>query len=268
MIRLDIPASILADRELNWVGEGLKREMAARASLELYQSREIVFQGRETSEAYYIVLSGHLQVLECGPAGELVRNILYEDDSFGIPFLYGQPLGSECMLVAATRTLVLAVPLAAMRDLILSSPREAGIYGVLSRSFQAYQFLKTATTFGKHLSPEALAELIKAFERRSYEPEAFLIRQGDAADGYYMCVDGLLKVIVEKDGREVFSTMLKSGDYFGELAFLNSAPRSASIKALRRTECFFLSVDSFQDLMKREPRLREGFQHLARLAYG
>lgn len=267
MIRIATETYILADKELSWLGDNVKREISRSAELVFYDSRELVFQGRDAFDSYLIVVSGQLQVLQCGQNRENLKNVVYERDSFGISFLFQNPLGYDSMVVAATGTLVVSIPLESMRRAILASSADAEVFKVFSDAYQAYHFVKNSTTFGDKLSTAVLVDLVGSFEKKTYGEEEFVIHQGDKADGYYMCVEGLLKVIVERGGSEVFSSLLKAGDYFGELAFLNSAPRAASVKALRRTRCFFLSVENFGRLMKKEPAILQGFAQLAKLAY-
>ena len=268
MLEINVLRHLMETPELSWVSAGAKERMAREARLEIYHSREIVFQGRAQADRFFIVISGNLEVLECSAQGEQLKNILYEKDSFGASFLYQKPLGYECMVVASAETLVASLPIPAMRVAILASPGDAAIYGQFSAHFDSYHFIKNFTTFGDHLSTSGLVSFVSSFERKVYPTDGFVFRQGDDPDGYYICIEGLLKVIVTAGGKEVFTTLLKAGDYFGELAMLKAAKRAAAIMALQHTECYFLSLSAFNELVKAEPSLMEGFRQLARLAYG
>ncbi len=80
----------------------------------------------------------------------------------------------------------------------------------------------------------------------------YVFKQGDKASSFFIVEQGSLNVIVnEKMVRE-----LKSGDGFGELALLYSAPRSASIKCTR--PCRLWGIDrhtfrkSVEEMMTKE----------------
>ena len=55
-----------------------------------------------------------------------------------------------------------------------------------------------------------------------------MITQGDAGDTFYAIADGRTRVL--SSGRQVRTQ--DSGDWFGELALLRDAPRSATVTAI------------------------------------
>lgn len=267
MLVVDVYNPLLQASELDWISKSVKRKMAELACLELYRAGEVLFQGRENCESFHIVISGNLEVLECGSSGEQLRNTLYEKEAFGVPFFYGKPLNFEGMVVASSQTLVLSIPIAGMQSLIADSAEDCKIYNTFKESFEAYQFIKNYTTFGNHLSTGGLVEFVSSFEDKLFKVGDLVFDQGDDPDGYYICTAGLLKVIVTVKGVEVFTTELKAGDHFGELAMINSVKRAAAIRALQESRCYFLSLNTFNQLVRSEPSLMEGFKQLAKLAY-
>lgn len=77
------------------------------------------------------------------------------------------------------------------------------------------------------------SKLADAIREEWYEPEDFVIREGDEGNSFYMIMDGeaIATKTLEpgKPPHEVFK--YKSGDYFGELALLKNEPRAANIMA-------------------------------------
>jgi cGMP-dependent protein kinase len=65
----------------------------------------------------------------------------------------------------------------------------------------------------------------------------YVFKQGDNASSYFILEKGALEVSIN----DKVVKNLKSGDGFGELALLYSAPRSASIKATEN--CTFWAID-------------------------
>lgn len=251
-----------------WLSTEARLIMAKMSRLALYDSGEIVFQGTEKSESIYIVISGNLQVLRCMDRGEQLETVLYEKDTFDLSFLFDRGLSHEVLLVASMPSLVLSIPVKESQDWILTNPEDKEIYLVLKEYYEAYAFIGSSTTFGDQLSPRYLVEFSSSFEKKTYKVDEYIFRQGDDPDGYYICINGLLEVIVEVNGKVVFTTDLKPGDYFGELALTTDAKRAASIKAKNASECYFLSRQEFDDLVKKETQIMEGFKTLAKLAYG
>ena len=71
---------------------------------------------------------------------------------------------------------------------------------------------------------------------------------------------------VGADGRPVALYMLKPGEFFGEMALLESLPRSATATAVENTRLHLLYRTKLEALLRSEPRIGVGImRHLARL---
>ena len=69
-------------------------------------------------------------------------------------------------------------------------------------------------------------------------------------------VEGRVKVTkLSGDGREKILEMLGVGDFFGEMALLDRAPRIASVKALSETRILALARNDFLSVLRRSPDL-------------
>ena len=69
------------------------------------------------------------------------------------------------------------------------------------------------------------------------DPEQFtegqcIVRQDSSGDCMYVVVSGHASVVHHKDGYSVDLAVLKPGDFFGELALVDSGPRSADVVSL------------------------------------
>jgi ATP-binding cassette subfamily B protein len=101
-------------------------------------------------------------------------------------------------------------------------------------------------------------------ERMSHEeraPGETFFAAGDPGDAFYLVVDGQVDVLVPRAGGEdVCVNVLRDGDYFGEIALVESVPRTATVRA--RTTARTLSIDreQFLRLLERLPRLRDAFE--------
>ena len=102
----------------------------------------------------------------------------------------------------------------------------------------------------------------QALSEEHFGPGEFVFRQGDHGDRVYLVVTGDLEVIREENGREEVLAKLRAGECFGEMALLNDAPRSASIRALSEVDVLSVYREDFQTLLNHLPGLREIFDKL------
>ncbi|MBE3575834.1 MAG: Crp/Fnr family transcriptional regulator [Firmicutes bacterium] len=125
---------------------------------------------------------------------------------------------------------------------------------------------------------ERLAQIVRVAEYRRGE-QVFLA--GDPGDAFYMVISGSVRIyILSEDGREKTLTLLGPGEFFGEMALVDDAPRSASAQALEFARLMVLSRGAFTHMITTHPdmaikvirvlsqRLREANSQMEQLAFG
>src|SRR5262245_51576426 len=95
------------------------------------------------------------------------------------------------------------------------------------------------------LNAEALGRIVGVSRRIQVPAGSIIFREGDSADGCFLIVQGAVKVTVPAGGHDALLAILGKGDIFGELALLDSLPRSATVTALRTSELYCLSSAAF-----------------------
>ena len=90
-------------------------------------------------------------------------------------------------------------------------------------------------------------------EEVTLRPGSVLIEEGDTGDAFYVVVDG--EATVQRNGRRI--TTLRPGDYFGELALLDSAPRNATVVANGPVTVAVLGARVFSVLLKELPNMSD-----------
>ena len=91
-----------------------------------------------------------------------------------------------------------------------------------------------------------------------YEPGDYVFRQSDAPTGFYVIEQGEVEVVratAEKPDGEVIA-VLGAGNFFGEQALLNNAPRSASVRARVPSEVVVMGRNVFSSISKSLAPLR------------
>ncbi|HEV7810366.1 MAG TPA: Crp/Fnr family transcriptional regulator [Candidatus Limnocylindrales bacterium] len=115
------------------------------------------------------------------------------------------------------------------------------------------------------LDEEGLAGLLHSMRVRRFRRGETVFHLGDPGDALFIVISGTIKITLPADtGDEAILATLRPGDFFGELALLDGAPRSATAIAIESTETYILPRDRFRELIATEPIMREAL--LATLA--
>lgn len=88
--------------------------------------------------------------------------------------------------------------------------------------------LRDCKLFG-NLPPGDLRALERIAQSRRYRAGQIVFEEGDAGDGLYLVLDGLVQIRAKVAGDEQRSlSQLGAGDFFGEMALMDNEPRSAT----------------------------------------
>lgn len=93
------------------------------------------------------------------------------------------------------------------------------------------------------LNQEEIDIIVGAMEECTFEPNEWVIKQGESGNILYVIEEGELDCFkrFSKDGENTYLKTYHPGEAFGELALLYNAPRAASIQA--KTKCLLWSLD-------------------------
>ena len=103
------------------------------------------------------------------------------------------------------------------------------------------------------LSKRQLRRVAKLARIRRFAPGSTMVRTGDPGRSFYVLLDGTAKV-VRVSGRP---RRLGAGDYFGEMALLDDAPRSAAVVADGEVLALTIDRPGFTKLLRAEPALAQ-----------
>jgi cAMP-dependent protein kinase regulator len=101
---------------------------------------------------------------------------------------------------------------------------------------------------------DRLAELGSVISAAAGEP---IVREGEAGDAFYVLTSG--NAAVERGTRHVGK--LGAGDYFGELALFDDAPRNATVRAESQVSMVALERDAFAKALNDTPAIRDALLH-------
>jgi CRP-like cAMP-binding protein len=97
------------------------------------------------------------------------------------------------------------------------------------------------------LPGETLARLAKDMEREEVAPGTAVVREGDPGDRFYVVFAGMLTVTqADLGGR----TLLRPGDYFGEVALAMDMPRTATVTAITPSVVASCDRETFDEIIR------------------
>lgn len=115
------------------------------------------------------------------------------------------------------------------------------------------------------LTPYERSKIADALETKKYPPGSTIIQEGDIGESFYLLESGEAQVFLRAQEQPV--KKYTKGDYFGELALLNDAPRAASVVSSTEVKVATLGKNGFQRLlgpvegiMRRNDPSKAGFE--------
>lgn len=104
-----------------------------------------------------------------------------------------------------------------------------------------------------------IADISRLLRAQMVDAGTVIVRRGDRGQSMYFVASG--EVEVELPNSRV---RLGVGDFFGEMAVMRQARRSATVTALTRTSLLILDARDLEALMEREKRIAERIQQVMR----
>jgi CRP-like cAMP-binding protein len=115
------------------------------------------------------------------------------------------------------------------------------------------QLLHKVSIFAE-LSAETIADLAKRVWNRTAEAGSVIVSHEEQGDALFVIVTGKVKVVLYGEtGREIILSILRGGDFFGEMALLDRQPRSANVVAVEDSQLLGLDREAFQTHLTTHP---------------
>lgn len=106
----------------------------------------------------------------------------------------------------------------------------------------------------RQLRPSELAALRRITQEKSFPAGGEIFREGERGDGVYLVKEGLVEIsaAVTRDTRSILSQVVP-GEIFGEMAVLDTKPRSATATAVQRSAVYFIPREPLLALLDQSP---------------
>ncbi|KYK60685.1 cAMP-dependent protein kinase regulatory subunit [Drechmeria coniospora] len=205
----------------------------------------VISQG-DAGDFFYVVEKGSFDVHVnpsgtiqpgAGGLGEKVGNI-QAGGSFGeLALMYNAPRAATVISVEAGCTLW-ALDRLTFRRILMES--------TFARRRMYEGFLEEVPLLAS-LTPYERSKIADALETQKFAPGTIIIKEGDPGHSFFLLESGQADAFKGDPSNKVLH--YEKGDFFGELALLNDAPRAASVVASSDVKVATLGKNAFQRLL-------------------
>lgn len=105
----------------------------------------------------------------------------------------------------------------------------------------------------KDCTKSELNVVLRYLHTREYKTDELIFEEGKPGMGMFIILEGKIKIFFKKDNKPL--AFLGRGEFFGEMALLQEAPRSASAAAIDETRMFGLYQPDLFGLIASKPAL-------------
>jgi CRP-like cAMP-binding protein len=108
----------------------------------------------------------------------------------------------------------------------------------------------------QNLKDEELKSLAEKALRKKYPKDSIVFQESDEGDSLMVILSGQVKVVlISRDGKEIILSILKGGDFVGEMSLLDGEPRSATVIAMKESELLIIQRNVFLKQVEENPSI-------------
>ena len=232
---------------------------------------QYIFRQGDWAEHFYVVMGGTLEVLleptstvqesnhaegTSNPGNDTqkpqakILKILKRGDYFGeIGLLHGGKRTASVRVTSDREAEVMTIDRDAFLSLIQQSESTETL---VAQRVQQRILLNRLADALPSANIQNITQLLPEVKVLHYGPKSIVIREGDIANLFYVVVDGTLDVIKQTEtGKGMVIRQLNPGDYFGEVALIKDARRSATVRVGKEKSAELITLDriAFQKLL-------------------
>ena len=190
---------------------------------ELFSAGDVIMRAGDEGDKFYLVDTGEYDVIirDSSQEPQVVHTYRHAGESFGeLSLMYGKPRAATIKCVR--EGVVWTLERLAFRAILMKDKSNSSLIATLSK-VEGF----------KQLSVPQLQRVTDACATETFEPGAYIIKQGDVGDTFYVISEGecVCTKTPQEGGDELELVRLGANAWFGELALLKDEPRAANVKA-------------------------------------
>jgi len=114
--------------------------------------------------------------------------------------------------------------------------------------------------FTPNIAHSELADVVANTDLRTFDANQNIYSEGQEGDEVHLIRIGSVTSVKQSGDKEVITSYMPVGHYFGETGVLGDGIRTDTVRANVRTETICLSKESFMTLLEKEPGLQKEIQ--------
>ncbi len=217
------------------------------------QNEEIIREG-DNGNYFYVISSGsyeaYIKTSSSSNDSKYGRKVREYNDSgyFGeLALLYDQPRLAT-VICSKDNSVLYCMKRDKFKRLVIGN--------AFKRRKMYQEFLESVTLLKSSMNDYERSQVADALKTITYKNGDIIFHQNDVdANGMYFIENGKVEIKRSVNGKEILLKVLGVGEYFGELALVNKAPRSATAYIFNNNnnndscKLAFLDLDAFERLM-------------------
>eukprot|EP00438_Fugacium_kawagutii_P020541 Skav202305 [mRNA] locus=scaffold60:78941:85859:+ [translate_table: standard] len=136
--------------------------------------------------------------------------------------------------------------------LLYTCPRSATITAAKEDSEESCKFLNSCDIFAT-LTQDQICSLAEVLEEEEFDDDEAIVEQGEKDDKMFILRNGQAVACIAGEKGEIevkqYSILTGKGEYFGEIALLSGQPRKASVYAVGKATCFYITRPTFKRIL-------------------
>ncbi len=238
----DVVSSLTGVKLLEQLEDNQIRQIAGAVKVMHVEAGDQIVHKGDAGDTFFMIKEGVFQV-----SGAKSGSTTFED----IQLKSGECFGERALLTNEPRA---ATVTASTQGVVMALDRHAftellgPLHDVLANNL-GRQVLRGVPLL-KSVSASDVEKIVDAFRLVIFEDGAYMIKQGDSGDTFYIIKEGNAKVTVkDAQGAIVEVAEMTRGSFFGEGGLLKNETRKANVIAASKCECFSIAREEFNAVL-------------------
>ena len=118
------------------------------------------------------------------------------------------------------------------------------------------RFLSESELFSQ-IPDNVRARLVPSAKARTVSADELVFKRGDEGDSLFVVTRGRVRITLELPQGSEEVSLLQSGDFFGEIAMMTRAHRTATVTGVEETTLLEFQANDILPLCEQYPKLKE-----------